>query len=76
MKTFLLIIVLGLAAPLWSQPADVILINGKILTVDAQFSTREAVAIRDGRSSPSEQLPTSENLPAPVHASWTFKAAL
>jgi predicted amidohydrolase YtcJ len=26
-----------------------VLVNGKILTVDAQFSTREAMAIRDGR---------------------------
>jgi hypothetical protein len=39
------------AAPAAAQaPApDTILVNGKILTVDAQFSTREALAIRDGR---------------------------
>jgi predicted amidohydrolase YtcJ len=29
-------------------PADVVVRNGKILTVDARFSTAEAVAIRDG----------------------------
>ena len=43
-----------LAIPLFAvaasaQPADTLLVNGKILTVDRAFSTREAVAIRDGR---------------------------
>jgi predicted amidohydrolase YtcJ len=37
------------AAPAAAQPPDTILVNGKILTVDARFSTREALAIRDGR---------------------------
>jgi predicted amidohydrolase YtcJ len=37
------------AAPAGAQAPDTILVNGKILTVDAQFSTREALAIRDGR---------------------------
>jgi predicted amidohydrolase YtcJ len=32
-----------------SADTDTLLLNGKILTVDAQFSTREAMAIRDGR---------------------------
>ena len=35
----------GLAA----QDSDTILLNGKILTVDGPFSTRQAVAIRDGK---------------------------
>jgi predicted amidohydrolase YtcJ len=39
----------AIASPAWSQSADTILVNGKILTVDAQFSTREAIAIRDGK---------------------------
>jgi predicted amidohydrolase YtcJ len=39
---------LAAALPVWSQSADTILLNGKILTVDSQFSTREAIAIRDG----------------------------
>ncbi|PYU33348.1 MAG: amidohydrolase, partial [Acidobacteria bacterium] len=38
-----------LALPAWPQNADTVLLNGKILTVDSQFSTREALAIRDGR---------------------------
>ena len=43
-----------LAIPLFAvaasaQPADTLLVNGKILTVDRAFSTREAMAIRDGR---------------------------
>jgi len=33
----------------WAQSADTILTNGKILTVDAQSSTRQALAIRDGK---------------------------
>ena len=40
---------LVLAFPAWSQSADTILVNGKIVTVDSQFSTREAIAIRDGK---------------------------
>ena len=32
-----------------AQAPDTILVNGKIVTVDAQSSTREAIAIRDGR---------------------------
>ena len=37
------------ASPALAQAPDTVLVNGKILTVDAQFSTREAMAIRDGR---------------------------
>jgi predicted amidohydrolase YtcJ len=37
------------ASPTAAQAPDTVLVNGKILTVDAQFSTREAMAIRDGR---------------------------
>lgn len=38
-----------LAVPAWAQNADTVLLNGKILTVDSQFSAREALAIRDGK---------------------------
>jgi len=46
-----LLVVLALAAisPAWAQNSDTILVNGKILTVDTQFSTREALAIHDGK---------------------------
>jgi hypothetical protein len=37
-----------LAAAAFSQTADTVLINGKILTVDSQSSIREAIAIRGG----------------------------
>jgi predicted amidohydrolase YtcJ len=37
------------ATPAVAQAPDTVLVNGKILTVDAQFSTREALAIRDGK---------------------------
>ena len=40
---------LAMSSAAWSQNADTILVNGKILTVDAQFSIREAVAVRDGK---------------------------
>ena len=45
----LAIAALGAASPAWTQSADTILLNGKILTVDKQFSIREALAIRDGK---------------------------
>ncbi len=38
-----------LAAPALSQQADIVLINGRIVTLDDQFPTREALAIRDAR---------------------------
>ena len=42
-------ITLLIATTALAQTADTILVNGKIVTVDAQLSTREAMAIRDGR---------------------------
>jgi predicted amidohydrolase YtcJ len=45
----LAICALAIASPAGAQSADTILVNGKILTVDSQFSTREAVGIRDGK---------------------------
>jgi len=44
-----LAITLAVSSPAWTQSADTILVNGKILAVDSQFSTREAIAIRDGK---------------------------
>jgi predicted amidohydrolase YtcJ len=40
---------LSLNSTVWAQVADTILINGKILSVDSQFSTHEAIAVRDGK---------------------------
>jgi predicted amidohydrolase YtcJ len=37
------------AAGLCAQSPDTILVNGKILSADAAFSTRQALAIRDGK---------------------------
>jgi predicted amidohydrolase YtcJ len=37
-----------LALPAYAQAPDTILLNGKIVTVDARSSVREALAIRDG----------------------------
>ena len=39
----------ALASSLFAQSPDTILINGKILTVDNQFSTHQAMSVRDGR---------------------------
>jgi predicted amidohydrolase YtcJ len=47
--TLFAIVAFAAASPAWSQNADTILVNGKVLTVDRQFSTREALAIRDGK---------------------------
>jgi len=38
-----------LVTPALSQSPDTLLLNGKIVTIDDQFPTREAIAIRDGR---------------------------
>jgi predicted amidohydrolase YtcJ len=38
-----------LAASVYAQSADTILVNGKILTADARFSIDSALAIRDGK---------------------------
>ena len=43
------VVLLAVAAPAPAQNADTVLLNGKLLTVDKQFSTREALAVRDGR---------------------------
>src|ERR1700674_3612745 len=45
----LILCALVLPSPAWSQGASTILVNGKILMVDSQFSIREATAIRDGK---------------------------
>ena len=42
-------VVLLAATPAYSQAPDVVFVNGKILTVDAQSSTRQALAVRDGK---------------------------
>jgi len=47
-KLFALLAMLGAGAA-WPQSAYTVLINGKVLTVDNQFSVREAIAIRDGK---------------------------
>lgn len=50
MRTFASLAALLLAPPLaFAQPADLIVHNGKVLTVDAKFSTAEAVAVRAGK---------------------------
>ncbi len=42
-------LLVAFAAAAFSQTADTVLINGKILTVDSQSSVRDAIAIRAGR---------------------------
>ena len=51
MRNFALVLALCLAAAgtARAQQADTILVNGKVLAVDAAFSTHEALAVRDGR---------------------------
>ena len=48
MTRFLLIPV-SFAACILAQDADTVLVNGKILTGDAQFSVQQALAVRDGK---------------------------
>jgi predicted amidohydrolase YtcJ len=43
------VMMLILAVPASAQQADTILVNAKVLTVDASFSQQEALAVREGR---------------------------
>jgi predicted amidohydrolase YtcJ len=43
------LVLLVSAAPAYSADADLVVLDGKVLTVDADFRVAEAVAIRDGR---------------------------
>ena len=45
----LVLLALGLAAPARANPADIVLVNGKIVTLDATSSVTEALAIEGGR---------------------------
>ena len=49
MKTLVAIVTVLFASTSYAQTADTILVNGKVVTVDAQSSIREAIAIREGR---------------------------
>ena len=44
-----LLFLLVAAAPAFAETADTVLTNGKIVTVDKDFSVREAIALRAGR---------------------------
>jgi predicted amidohydrolase YtcJ len=45
----LALLALGIAAPARAQPADTVLVNGRIVTLNADSSIAEAIAVRDGR---------------------------
>src|SRR5215510_9046648 len=49
MGAFAISLLIGLGAVARAQPADTILINGKIVTVDDRFSIAESLAIRGSR---------------------------
>ncbi|MDT8399855.1 MAG: amidohydrolase family protein [Pseudomonadales bacterium] len=51
--------------PLLAQPADTLLINGRMLTVDENFSTVQALAIRDGRIIATGATATIQTLAGP-----------
>ena len=44
-----IIVASALRLPAAEAPADLVIVNGKVLTVDAKFSRASAVAIRDGK---------------------------
>lgn len=49
LKTLLVLLTFYCNNALMASPADIILLNGKILSVDETFSTHEALAVKDGR---------------------------
>src|ERR1043166_1146886 len=66
MKKVFLLVFLGLVPKVWSQTAETVLLNGKVLTVDPQFSIQEAVAIRDGKISAVGKTADVRKLAGPV----------
>jgi len=50
-NTFVALIVAAMlaASPVAAQSPETVLVNGKVVTVDSQFSIRQAIAIRDGK---------------------------
>src|SRR5437764_14002476 len=42
------LLIFALSSVAAEKPADLVVLNGKVVTVDAKFSTAEAVAVRDG----------------------------
>jgi predicted amidohydrolase YtcJ len=49
-RVALILVVLALTVPAAAQEkADLLLFNGKVLTVDPAFSVKSAVAVRDGK---------------------------
>ncbi len=53
------------AAPAWAQAPDVVLVNGKIVTVDQQSSIRQALAVRDGKIVALGSTPEIQKLAGP-----------
>src|ERR1700761_1070366 len=45
----LALLMLGLGTPAWANPADTLLVNGKIVTLDGTSEVSEALAIEAGR---------------------------
>jgi len=43
------LLALGFAGPAWANPADILLVNGKIVTLDGTSQVSEALAIEAGR---------------------------
>jgi predicted amidohydrolase YtcJ len=43
------LVMLVLTVPAWADPADILLVNGKIITLDEASSVQEALAIESGR---------------------------
>ena len=66
-KTLLLaaLVVALFAHPVSAQDADTVLVNGKIVTVDAKESVVEAIAIRDGRIVATGTSPAMRKLAGP-----------
>jgi hypothetical protein len=66
-RVALVVLVLSICAlPAAAQPPDTVLVNGKIVTLDARSSVREALAIRDGKITALGQSAEIRKLAAPT----------
>jgi hypothetical protein len=58
-------------APLWANPADMLLVNGRIVTLDGTSSINEALAITGDRITATGSCTRCGGLPEPPQQSST-----
>jgi predicted amidohydrolase YtcJ len=60
------LVMLVLTVPAWADPADILLVNGKIVTLDQTSSIQEALAIESGRIAATGSVEAMRKLAGPA----------